>query len=230
MSGLQRVLGWTGTAQLFILFGLLVARGHHRRVPFFTLYTGGIAVTSTAMGLWYTLDTWMVHHVATAALRFGVAIELTYAIFGAFPAAAVTARRVMFVLLISTAAISARATTYAEFIGKVVPQMATGAVWMLTALAALVLWYRVPLGALQKAILMGLATYLLVFTGAMNVLGTAAPAARPWIGYANSLSFFALVMYWCWTAWKLAPETVPPAAARVPVRSLPIDSRASASQ
>ena len=79
------------------------ARRHYRRMPLFTMYVGGVAISNTIYGLHYTWETWMMHQVVTAALRFGVALELTYCIFGAFPAAAATARRVMFVILVATA-------------------------------------------------------------------------------------------------------------------------------
>jgi hypothetical protein len=78
---------------------------------------------------------------------------------------------------------------------------------MLTVLAGLVLWYRLPLGPLPKAILLGYAPYLLVFTIGMSLLfGTGHPQIRAWVGYIDTAAFFLLVNYWCRVAWRTAPE------------------------
>ena len=92
MSVLQQIFGWLVVLQLIVLFAVLVVRRHYQRMPLFTVYVGGVAVSNTIVGLHYTWETWMVHQVASAALRFGIALELTRCIFGAFPAAAATAR------------------------------------------------------------------------------------------------------------------------------------------
>src|SRR6185369_2745000 len=91
--------------------------------------------------------------------------------------------------------------------------MASAAIWMFTALAALVLWYRLPLAPLPRAILMGYAPYLLVFTIGMSLLFNAAsPQVRVLVGYVDPLAFFVLVNYWVRVAWRTAPEsaTLPP--------------------
>jgi hypothetical protein len=218
MSGLQWVIGWVSTLLAFALFAILVYRKHSRRLPIFTLYAAGIAVNGLALGIAYTWntriwETWLIGQVVVATLRFGVALELSRVIFGAFRAAAITAQRVVFVILIVTAFTAMSVTgpaTYAQFNGEMVPRLATGAIWIFTALAALVLWYRLPLGDLQKAILMGYAPYLLIFTVGMNLLTSIGWHLRSWFGYVDTLSFFALVFYWCRVAWRTAPETSRP--------------------
>src|SRR5712691_7385134 len=210
MSGLQRLIGWLGTLELFILFIALVARRHYRLSPIFTLYAGSVSATSALIGLWYSREIWMIHQVNVAALRFGVALELTQRIFGAFPAAAATAKRVMLALLLLMAvvAMSLGSGDYAQFSTMIVPSLATGTVWILTALAALVLWYRLPLTVLQKAILIGLAPYLLVFTVMMNLLASFGWQHRDWVSYVSTLSYMSLLAYWSWIAWRAAPEAV----------------------
>src|ERR1700682_4337266 len=145
MSLLQRIVGWIGTLQVAVLFVVLIYRRHYRILPLFTVYAGGVAVASVLLGLTYSWETWMVYQVSTAALRFGVGLELTYGTFNAFPAAAATARRVLFALLAITAlvAVSTAGDDYKHFATVIVPGLATGTVWILTALAALVLWYRI---------------------------------------------------------------------------------------
>jgi hypothetical protein len=219
MSGLQWVIGWACTLECFALFAILVYRKHYRRLPVFTLYAAAIALNGLALGIAYTLnawiwEAWLIGQVVVAALRFGVALELSQVIFGAFRAAAVTARRVIFVILIVTAftamSVTGPGVTYHQFNGEMVPRLATGAIWILTALAALVLWYRLPLGDLQKAVLMAYAPYLLIFTVGMNVLTSSGWHLRFWVGYVDTLSFSALLLYWCRVAWRTAAETSRP--------------------
>src|SRR6185436_8536238 len=201
MSLAQQVFGWLGIMQGFALFGVLLLRGHHRRVPLFTIYVGGIRVFGVIYLFHPTWETWMLQQVVTAALRFGVALELTYCIFGAFPAAAVTARRVMLIILAATAVTALASApldvTYTRMHAESIPRMASAGIWMLTALAGLVLWYRLPLAPLPRAILMGFAPYLLLFTILMSLLFEgASPRVRLWVGYLDPLAFFVLFNYW----------------------------------
>jgi len=213
MSVLQQVLGWLSVLQMVVLFGVLILRRHYQRVPLFTIYVGGVTLSNAMYALHSTWETWMLHQVVTAALRFGVALELTRCIFGAFPAAAATARRVMLVILVFTAVTAITFSTpgaaYTRMHAESIPRMASAAIWILTALAALVLWYRLPLAPLPRAILMGYAPYLLVFTIGMSLLFDAgSQRIRVWVGYVDPLAFFVLVNYWCRVAWRTAAESV----------------------
>ena len=208
----QQVVAWLGTLQGFALFGVLLGRGHFRQLPLFTMYVGGLRVFGVVYMLHPTYETWMLLQVVGASLRFGVALELTYRIFGAFPAAKVTARRVLFVILVATA-VTAVATvspnaTDTRIHSEVVPRMASAAIWMLTALAGLVLWYRLPLAPLPRAILMWFAPYLLLFTIGMSLLfDPGSQHVRVWVGYLDPLAFFVLTNYWLRVAWRTAPES-----------------------
>jgi hypothetical protein len=220
MSVLQHVFGGLSVLQMLVLFGILVRRRHYQRMPLFTLFAGGSALSSVVVALHYTRDAWMLQQTVMAALRFGVALELTYCIFGAFPAAAATARRVMLVILVATAltaiSVATPAAVYTRSHAEAIPRLAAAGVWILTALAVLVLWYRLPLAPLPRAILMGYAPYLLIFTISLSLLFDASTEhLRPWLGYINTFAFFALANYWCRVAWRTAAEAAmiyPPAA------------------
>jgi len=233
MSLVQQVFGWLGVLQGFALFGVLLYRRHYRRMPLFTMFVGGVRVFSVIYGLHPTWETWMLLQVVSAAFRFGVALELTYCIFGAFPAAALTARRLMLVLLVATA-VTALATappdvTYTRMYAESIPRVASAAIWMLTALAGLVLWYRLPLAPLPRAILMGYAPYLLVFTIGMSLLfDPGAQRIRVWVGYVDPLAYFVLTNYWLRVAWRTAAESVLlPAPAGPRARAVPAVGRAA---
>jgi hypothetical protein len=231
VSVLQHVFGGLSVLQMLVLFGVLIVRRHYQRMPLFTLYAGGVALSSVVVALHYTRETWMLQQVVTAALRFGVALELTYCIFGAFPAAAATARRVMFVILVLTALTAISATTpdavYTRSHAEAIPRLAAAAVWILTALAVLVLWYRLPLAPLPRAILMGYAPYLLIFTIDLSLLfDVVSQHLRLWLGYVNTVAFIVIANYWLRVAWRTAPESAL-LAARPPAAAVPVAERAA---
>ena len=59
------------------------------------------------------------------------------------------------------------------------PGVATAALWLLTATALLVVWYQVPVHDWQRAIMLGLAPYLLVFVTLLDLLRRHGWAAAP---------------------------------------------------
>ena len=99
MTTLQVVIWALGQLQMIALLAILIVRRHHQRLPIFTIYVGGTIASSAFLKLNYTWNGFMIYSVVLAVLRFGLAFELTRGIFGAFPAAAATARRVMFAML-----------------------------------------------------------------------------------------------------------------------------------
>jgi hypothetical protein len=233
MSVLQQVFAGLSMLQMFVLFGVLIRRRHYQRMPLFTLYAGGAALSKVVVGLHYTRDTWMLQQAVTAALRFGVTLELIYRIFGAFPAAAATARRVMLVILVATALTAVSASmpdaVYTRSHAEAIPRVTAAAAWMLTALAVLVLWYRLPLAPLPRAILMGYAPYLLIFTISLSLLFDAGSRhLRPWLGYVDMFAFFVLANYWCRVAWRTPSEATMPymPAGRMPP-AVPVPRQAS---
>jgi len=215
MRVLLQVVSVFGNLQLLALLTILIVRRHYQRMPIFTIYVAGIFASGIYLRLNYTWNGFMIHAVVQGALRFGVALELTRCIFGAFPAAATTARRVLFAILLVTAVIAFLMTspsaTYTRVHAEAVPRLGATAIWMLTALAGLVLWYRLPLAPLPRAILLGYAPYVLIYTICMSLFFSAeAQPYRNLISRADTLSYDLIACYWIWVAWRTAPETSAP--------------------
>ncbi len=83
------------------------------------------------------------------------------------------------------------------------PSVATAALWLLTATALLVVWYQIPVHDWQRAIMLGLAPYLLVFV----VAARHAEASRLEVrargrDRSTQLAYLALVLFWAWAAWR----------------------------
>jgi hypothetical protein len=88
-----------------------------------------------------------------------------------------------------------------------------GSVWLFSALAAVILWYRLPINALQKAILVGFVPYLLAATAGLNFLESATTpetwnAIRPSVTNAMGAAYLCLVSYWAYVIWKSFSETI----------------------
>jgi len=222
MSVGQYALGSLSIVLSLVLLWTLLYRGHQRRLPIFVLYVAGTTLTGIGVMLHYTVAMWLMHQVVVAAFRLGITLELTYRIFGAFPAAATTARKVVLVILAFTAVSALSLATpdaaYMRLHAEVIPRVASAVVWTLTALAVLVLWYRLPLPPLPKAILMGYAPYLLISTIGLSLLfDERMRPYRVWIGHMTTLASIALSLYWVRVAWRTVPDAPAAYPSVVPV-------------
>jgi uncharacterized membrane protein YdjX (TVP38/TMEM64 family) len=86
-------------------------------------------------------------------------------------------------------------------------------IWLLNGLALLVIWYRVPLHAYHKAILLGFVPYLFVFVALLRMLRHYGWEILPLVQSAEPAAYLLLVGWWAYAAWQ--PETaseVSPAA------------------
>lgn len=209
--------------------GGLVVR--HRLGVCYTFVTYLVAVETADLlmllwpGYFYKQWFWVESQTLVDVLRFAVALELTYRTFRAFPGARGTARVVLFLVLAGTLVLVVAGThdaasvsggdSLAPVISRVQPRIVNGTIWLLTAVGALILWYRLPVHPFHKAILTGFVPYLLVFTTALNLLETRGWQIREVVNYLHTGAYVALLGYWAWAAWRRAedplraPETEP---------------------
>src|SRR5262249_4486389 len=149
----------------------------------FTTYLLLILTCNSLSTFWpetfYTQWFWILKQGLYDAMKMGIAAELAFRVFQAFPTAQATARRVLFALLAGTALSVVRVphigggdspNAYGAAAMEWEPRVLTGTIWLLNGLALLVIWYRAPLHAYHKAILLGFVPYLLVFTTLLSFL------------------------------------------------------------
>jgi hypothetical protein len=193
----------------------------------FVPYLIAVALADLLVLLWpgyfYKQWFWLGSQNMNNVLRFAVALELTYRTFRAFPAARGTARFVLLLVLLATlglvvggtqdAAPVAGGPSLAPMISRVQPRILNGTIWLLTAVAALILWYRLPVHPFHKAILTGLVPYLLIFTTALNLLETQGWQIREDVNYLYTGAYCLLLIFWAWAAWRRveAPVRAPEA-------------------
>jgi hypothetical protein len=212
MNTLQWWLGVLGELILAgILVGLLVRRRAGRCYSF-TVYVTAVLICEvliTALpGPFHTWNFWVFKEILLTVIKFAIALELTARIFRAFPGARSTARGVTLVVVsVSLAAVLALPAAnpgFPELASHVFPRIVNGTIWLFTALAAVILWYRLPVDLFHKAILVGFVPYLLVFTVALNLL-VVFEGREKWLemaSYLQSAAYVLLLGYWGYAAWR----------------------------
>ncbi len=209
MSDLQVALSHAVKLALVAVLAGLAVRGRARLCWSFAAYLVAILVGNSLASLWpsrfYTPQFWVLKQAVYDALKMAVALELAWRAFEAFPGALRAARRAILTLLVvSTVALAGLTppSSYAT-VWEWQPGSATAALWLLTATALLVVWYQVPVHEWQRAIMLGLAPYLLVFVTVLDLLKRHGWAAlQTTAGIVDSTAYLALLAFWAWAAWR----------------------------
>lgn len=212
---------WMGLAVILVLLTGLAVRRRVRLCWTFPLYLGTIALADLLMLAWPEQFGWqwfwLGKELLIDLLRFAVALELIYRTVRAFPTARSTVRGVLLGLLLLTLWIVFSGTgdlapkegeaVLAPLISRVQPLVVSGAIWLLAGIAVIILWYRLPVHPLHKAILVGLVPYLLVFVVSLNLIESWGWDVSADVSYFPALAWLVLLGYWAMIAWR--PGDVP---------------------
>jgi len=210
MTAAQWWIGVLGELILLALLVGLIVKGGHRACYSFTLYVAAVLVPDVMVTAWparfYVWEFWMLKEIAHNLLKFAIALELAIRTFRAFPGARATARGIVFlVVLVCLAGVLAAPGGpggLRELATDLHPRILNGTIWLFTAIAAVILWYRLPIQALHKAILIGFVPYLLIFTVAMSALDAVGWHIQDLAAYAHTIAYLALLCYWTYAAWR----------------------------
>jgi hypothetical protein len=212
MTELQWKIAVTGTVLAFFAVVGIVARRRYRIWWFFSLYLVAVLVLGGLPQAWperfHTPEFWQLSQTVYAGLRFAFAAEVGIRTMRAFPGAMATARRLVLLILLVTLVAVATPPVHTEghtiFVGQVIPRVLNGSVWMLMAIAAVILWYRLPVHPFHKAVLLSYIPYVLVFTVVASYVG--AGWQREGVGqYAGQIAYVALMAYWNYAIWRKDP-------------------------
>ena len=129
-----------------------------------------------------------------------MALELAGRTFRAFPGARSTLNVVVMVVVAVTLALALPSYDpdhdYVNFVLNLQPRLLSGSVWLFTAIAALILWYRLPVLPFRKAVLLSYLPYLIISTAFLNVLKEYGWDRLQVLQYLNQGVYFALVTFW----------------------------------
>jgi hypothetical protein len=141
-----------------------------------------------------------------------MALELAVRAFRAFPGAAIVLRRAVIVVLYVTLLTVLAAPSgggYVDFVSELQPRVLNGSIWLFTAIAGLILWYRLPMHRLYKAVLLSYVPYVLVFTMAVRYIGQGGWHRGQAVQYANQVAYVLMLAVWNAAIWKRDPIPAP---------------------
>ncbi len=216
MSGTELLVNHVMKLALIAILAGLFARKRAHLCWSFVAYLVTALVFSSLMSFWpeqfYRLWFYSLMQDLLQAMKLAVAAELTYRTFRAFPGAAARVRillaPVFFVPVLFVSKVPAGAS-YQDIIQIYQPQLQTAVIWIITAITLLIAWYRVPVHAVHRAILIGFAAYLLIFTTLLNVLRDFGfDNLRNFIGVADGYAYILLLGWWAYAAWVPARRPV----------------------
>ncbi len=208
MNDLQLLVAHAAKLALLALLAGILWRGRARHCWSFVVYVLAMLLGNLLVSLWpsrfFTPSFWVLKQGVYDALKMAIALELAFRAFDAFPGAMRTARAVILTLLgLSTVTLviltpSSSFRTFWEW----QPGTSVAALWLLTATALLVVWYQVPVHEWQRAIMLGLAPYLLVFVALLGLLQRHGWMLKKPIATAETLAYLVLILFWTWAAWR----------------------------
>jgi hypothetical protein len=217
MTPLQAILGHLVILLLWVVLAGIVRRRRYREWIFFPVFVFSVAAWGVLQAFWpeqlYVPEVYMAKEAVQHVFRLVMAVELGIRTFRAFPGAMATLKRVVFILIVVTIAMvlleAPSALHYTTFIGQFQPRMLAAAIWLFTAIAVLILWYRLPVSRFQKAIVLSYVLYLPIFAAYMNLwAGLGSQRSEP-VGYLYQVSYLAVVSFWVYVCWRVDPPPKP---------------------
>lgn len=200
-------------ALLVTLAGIVVRR-RVRLCWAFPLYVLAILLGNSLQSFWptqfHTSEFWILKQRVYDALKLVLALELAWRAFRLFPGALRTARAVLAAILAATTLVVVFVTPPADYstLWQWQPSIVTGTLWMFTATALLVVWYQVPVHDWQRAIMLGLVSYLVVFVLYMDLLRRFGWEHHLAVGWLDVFAYLGLCIFWAWAAWRRDPSPV----------------------
>ena len=213
MTWIQRVAVAASLALLVALLAGLFVRRLYRVCYSFPAWLLAVLAGDVLMLFWperfYTWSFWMAKETAYAALKIAIAGEITVLAFQAFPSAGATVRRVVLGVLLALLAFVLIGVRYdvalQDLARELQRRVANGVALVFCAAWAVVLYYRLPLHRLHRAILRGLVPYLLVFAAASTLTLVFGWDVRPAVNAAEAACWNLMLAYWCWEVWRRPP-------------------------
>jgi hypothetical protein len=219
MTLVQTVVAWTAMLAVALALAGLMLRGHARLCRAFTAYLTFVLSYGILATAWqdefYTMPFWLFEQFVLDVLKIAIALEIAYWTFLGFEGARDMAKGALFLLLVGTL-VAVLALHHEDAEGVVLlgiePRMGTATVWLFTALAALIAWYRIPAHPVHMGIMIGFVPYLVVFTAVMRFM--AAFGRGETLATLEPAAYVLACVWWANVAWRPAP-VVDPVVARL---------------
>lgn len=217
MPFIQRAAFVASLGLLVALLAGLFVRRLYRVCYSFPAYLMAVLAGDVLMFAWpdrfYTWGFWTVKETLYALLKLAIAIEVSALAYQAFPSARAAVRRVILGVLAALLAFLVIGVPYDAELPTLARELqrrtANGIALVFCATWALVLYYRLPLHRLHRAILRGLVPYLLVFASANTLTLVFGWDVRQAVNVADAAAWALMLAYWCWVVWRPARPDPP---------------------
>jgi hypothetical protein len=200
-------------ALLVSLAGIVVRR-RARLCWAFPVYVVTILVSNSLQTFWperfHTPEYWLLKQSIYDGMKLLLALELAWRSFRLFPGALRTARFVLAAILVATTLIVGFVTPPSEYSAawRWQPSITTGTLWMFTATALLVVWYQIPVHDWQRAIMLGLVPYLIVFVAFWDLVRRFGWQSLTPLNWLDTTAYLMVCLFWAWAAWRRDPPLV----------------------
>jgi hypothetical protein len=213
----QQAIACAASALLLLTLAGLFARGRWATCYSFTVYLAAVLGPEAVFAAWparfYTHELWTVKELVHSILKFAIVLEVAFRVLRAFPGARATAGKVILGMAGLVYAVVANVPPRpGEPAPELLPRVLSGTIWLFVAVAAIVVWYRLPVDPLHKAILVGFVPYLLVYSAGMAAIETFGWDVASQFSYVYTVAYVALTGYWAVVAWRPAKPGVLPSA------------------
>jgi hypothetical protein len=212
----QSILVALGSGLLVAILGGLAVRRRLGQCYSFDLYLVAVLVPQVLEGIWperfYVRDVWLVKEAVHHVLKVAIVLELTARTVSVFPGARRTAQTLLLGTLLLVLVVLTTAAVELEYVSiytDLLPRVVSGVVWLFCALGFLILWYRLPVTRLHKAILLGFAVYLPLYSASMALTGYLGWHVRAAANLVSGGLYTALQAFWTWAAWRRQPAQEP---------------------
>jgi len=196
---------------ILLLATLCVALFRHGKARYcisFAAYAAFVLTANVLILLFpqhYSPEVYMVKQGIYDSLLFGMALELSVRTFSAFTGVAGFVRLLLALAVTTSTTVIFLATpvdpgyeTYLQF----QPGITTAGVWCLSFVGLLIVWYQIPVPTLTRAIILGFAPYLVVFTVYIDFIGRLGWGAIQHLNLLNAFCYDVVAAYWAYAAWR----------------------------
>jgi hypothetical protein len=210
---------------IFLTLVGILTRGRLNYCRSFAFYLAAVFTGDLLMDAWpsvfYTKTFWITCQLFYTVLKVWVAAELAATVFAAFPGAKVRARRALFIILIVTASMMVGMPKTVDpviLFKEWMPRLLAGTIWLMTGIALLVVYYRIPLDPFHRAILTGFVVYNLLTVSLFDLLHRFGWQYAAEVDRLQAPTYLLLLVYWAKASWR--PDTVPEAVSPTLVQAL----------
>jgi hypothetical protein len=213
MSEPERTITIIQLGLLAVILAGLVHRRLFRLCYAFAAYVGLVLAAETLIFLWpdrfWVWPFFTAKETTYGGLKLAILLEITALTYQVFPSARAAVRRLLLgvmllILGLLTIGIPAGAD-FADLVRELLRRLAQGTAMAYLATWSLLLWYRLPLHHLHRAILRGLVPYLTLYAASRTIMLSDWNERRVLVNVVEMVAYALVLAYWAWEVWRKPP-------------------------